>query len=145
MRKIPILSLLLALLMSPAFANDIKQQAPKLRTDFIDAYNRQDLAALAASFAADAVIVNPMGVQTVNAQLIEGWFKDGPRKVDTTFDQALPLGADTALGIGTLQITGKTLKGDPVDFRARWAATYVRDGAQWKVRMQTVVPLPPPK
>ena len=145
MRKIAILSVLLALIVSPAFANDIKEQAPKIRADFIDAYNRQDVAALAASYAADAVIINPLGVHPVNAQLIEGWFKDGPRKADTTFDQALPLGADTALGIGTVQITGKTLKGDPVDFRARWTATYIRDGGMWKIRMQTAVPLPPPK
>ena len=145
MRKISILSVLLALIVSPAFANDIKEQAPKLRADYIDAYNRQDVAALSASYTTDAVIVNPMGVQPVNAQLIEGWFKDGPRKVDTTFDQALPLGADKALGIGTLQITGKNLKGEPVDFKARWTATYVRDGGKWKIRMQTAVPLPSPK
>jgi ketosteroid isomerase-like protein len=144
MRKLPLLSVLLALIVSPAFANDIKEQAPKMRADFIDAYNRQDVAALAAAFTADAVVVNPMGVHPVNAQMIEGWFKDGPRKVDTTFDQALPLGADTALGIGTFQITGKTLKGEPVDFKARWAATYVRDGGQWKVRLQSAVPMPPP-
>ena len=145
MRKSSILSVLLALIVSPAFANDIKEQAPKLRADYIDAYNKQDVAALSASFATDAVIINPMGVQPVNAQLIEGWFKDGPRKVDTTFDQALPLGADTALGIGTFQITGKNLKVDLVDFKARWTATYVRDGGQWKTRMLTAVPLPPPK
>ena len=145
MRKIPILGFLLALIASPAFANDIKEQAPKLRADYIDAYNRQDVAALTAFFAADAVIVNAMGVHPVNAQFIEGWFKDGPRKTDTTFDQALPLGADTALGIGTFQITGKNLKGELVDFRARWTATYVRDGGQWKTRMLTAVPLPPPK
>ena len=43
--------------------------------------------------------------------------------MDNTFDQALPLGADTALGIGTFQITGKNLKGEPVDFKARWTAS----------------------
>jgi ketosteroid isomerase-like protein len=145
MQKIRILWVLLALVASPAFANDIKEQAPKIRADFIDAYNRQDVAALAASYAADAIVVNPMGMNPINAQVIEGWFKDGPRKVDTTFDQALPLGADTALGIGTFQITGKNLKGEPVDFKARWTATYIRDGGKWKLRMQTVVPLPPPK
>ena len=145
MRNIPILSVLLALNVSPAFANDIKEQAPKIRADFIDSYNRQDVAALAAAFTADAVTINPMGVFPINAQFIEQWLKDGPRKVDTTFDQALPLGADTALGIGTFQITGKNLKGEAVDFKARWAATYIRDGGKWKIRMQTVVPLPPPK
>jgi len=145
MRRISILSVLLALIVSPSFANDIKEKAPKIRADYIDAFNRQDVAALTASYAADAVIVNPMGVHPVTAQFIEGWFKDGPRQTNTTFDQALPLGADTALGIGTLHITGKNLKGDPVDFRARWTATYIRDGGMWKVRMITAVPMPMPK
>ena len=144
MRKISILAVFLALIVSPAFANDIKEQAPKLRSEYIDAYNRQDVAALTAFYAADAVIVNPMGVHPVDATFIEGWFKDGPRRTDTVFDKALPLGANTALGIGTLQITGKTLKGEPVDFKARWTATYVRDGGKWKVRLLTVIPMPPP-
>jgi hypothetical protein len=44
---------------------------------------------------------------------------------------------------GTFQITGTSLKGGPVDFRARWTATYIREADTWKIRMQTVVPLPP--
>jgi ketosteroid isomerase-like protein len=142
MRKMPILPVLFALVVSPAFANDIQEQAPKMRADFIDAYNKPDVAALTASYTADAVLINPTGVISINAQVIEGWFKDGPRKLDTTFDHALSLGADTALGIGTFQITGTNLKGDPVNFRARWTAAYIRDGDKWKLRMQTVVPLP---
>ncbi len=144
MRPIPILVFLLAFIASPALANDIKEQAPKIRADYIEAYNRQDVAALSAAYASDAVIVNPGGVFAIDAKFIEGWFKDGPRRTDTTFDQALPLGADAALGIGTLHVTGKNLKGEPVDFKGRWTATYVRDGGKWKVRLLTVVPMPPP-
>lgn len=144
MRPIPILAFLLALIASPAFANDIKEQAPKMRADYIDAYNRQDVAALSAAYASDAVIVNPAGAHPVDAKLIEGWFKDGPRRLDTTFDQGLPLGADAALGIGTLHVAGKNLKGEPVDFKGRWTATYVRDSGKWKIRLLTVVPMPPP-
>lgn len=144
MRPIPILAVLLGLIVSPAFANDIKEQAPKLRTDYIDAYNRQDVAALTAFYASDALMVNPAGTHPIDAKLIEGWFKDGPRRTDTTFDQALPVGADAALGIGTVHVAGKTLKGQPVDFKGRWTATYVRDGGKWKIRLLTVVPMPPP-
>lgn len=144
MRKIPILSVLLALVVvSPAFANDIKEQAPKMRADYIDAYNKKDIAALSALYASDAVMVNMTGVHTVDAKFIEGFFKDGPRKLDTTFEQVAPLGPDTAIGIGTFQITGQNLKGEPVDIKARWTATYVRDGDKWKLRMQTMTPLPP--
>lgn len=143
MRPIPILAFLLALIASPAFANDIKEQAAKLRTDYIDAYNRQDVAALSAAYASDAVIVNPGGVFPIDAKFIEAWFKDGPRRTDTTFDQAMPLGADAALGIGTVHVTGKNLKGEPVDFKGRWTATYVRNSGKWKIRLLTVVPMPP--
>ena len=144
MRSIPILAFLLALIASPAFANDIKEQAPKMRADYIEAYNRQDVAALSAAYASEAVIVNPGGAFPIDAKMIEGWFKDGPRRIVTTFDQAMPLGADAALGIGTLHVTGRNLKGEPLDFKARWTATYVRDGSKWKVRLLTVVPTPPP-
>jgi len=145
MRKVSILSVLLALIVSPAFANDIKEQAPKMRADYIDAFNKQDVATLTTFYAADAVLINMMGVHSIDAKFLEAFFKDGPRKIDTTFDQALPLGSDTALGIGTFQINGQTLKGEPVDLKGRWTATYVRDGGKWKLRMQTVTPLPAPK
>ena len=100
----------------------------------------------AATYTSDAVTVSPTGVQEINAKVIEGWFANGPRTIDTTFDQALPLSADTALGIGTFRLTGKTLKGEPVEVTARWANTYVRQDGQWKIRMATMIPqAPPPK
>lgn len=131
-------------LSAPAYADDadIKKAAPQMRATFIEAFNKQDVATLAATYTSDAVTVNPTGVQEINAKVIEGWFANGPRTIDTTFDQALPLSADIALGIGTFRVTGKTLKGEPVEVTARWANTYVRQDGRWKIRMATTIPPP---
>jgi ketosteroid isomerase-like protein len=130
-----------------AFADDdadFRKAAPQIRLAFLEAFAKQDLAWLAASYTSDAVSVNRMGVHPIDAKAIGGWFADGPRTIETTFDQALPLSADTALGIGTFRITGKTLKGEPVEMTGRWANTYVRQDGRWKIRMATAIPLPPP-
>ena len=148
MRRAVVLSILAAAFLAPsAFADDdadFRKAAPQIRLSFLDAFAKQDVARLAATYTSDAVNVTPMGVHPINAKTIEGWFADGPRTIQTTFDQALPLNADTALGIGTFHVTGKTLKGEPVEVRARWANTYVRQDGQWKIRMATVIPSPPP-
>lgn len=130
-----------------AFADDdadFRKAAPHIRLEFLEAFAKQDVARLAATYTSDAVNVTPMGVHPINAKSIEGWFADGPRTIETTFDQALPLSTDTALGIGTFRATGKTLRGEPVEVAARWANTYVRQDGRWKIRMATVIPLPPP-
>src|SRR5262245_40129656 len=123
---------------------DIRKAAPQIRQVFLEAFAKQDVASIVAGYTSDAVSVTPAGVQEINAKVIEGWFANGPRKMDTTFDQALPLSADTALGIGTFRLTGTTLKGEPVEVSARWANTYVRQDGQWKIRLQTMIPSPPP-
>ena len=148
MRRTVFLSILAAGFIAPsAFAGDdadFRKAAAQIRLAFLDACAKQDVARIAATYTSDAVNVSPMGVHPINAKSIEGWFADGPRTFETTFDQALPLGADVALGIGTVRVTGKTLKGEPVEFNARWANTYVRQDGWWKIRMETVIPSPPP-
>jgi ketosteroid isomerase-like protein len=123
---------------------DFRKAAPQIRLAFLEAFAKQDVAWLAASYTSDAVNVTPMGAHPINAKSIEGWFADGSRTIETTFDQALPISADIALGIGTFRVTGKTLKNEPVEVTARWANTYVRQDGRWKIRMATVIPQPPP-
>jgi len=138
---------LLVTLSIPAFAADdadFRTAAPQIRLAFLEAFAKQDVARLAAAYTSDAVDVSPRGAHPINAKSIEAWFADGPRTIETTFDQALPLSGDVALGIGTFRLTGKTLKGDPVELTARWANTYVRQDGWWKIRMSTVIPPPPP-
>jgi len=136
-----------AVLGPSAFADDdadFRKAAPQIRLAFLEAFAKQDMAWLSTSYTSDAVNVTPMGVHPINAKSIAGWFADGPRTIDTTFDQAVPLSADIALGIGTFRIMGKTLKGEPVEVTARWANTYVRQDGRWRIRMATMIPSPPP-
>lgn len=148
MRRVAFLSILATAFIVPlaAFADDadIKKAAPQMASAYMDAYNKQNVAGLVALYASDAVVVNPAGVHQVNAKFFEGFFADGPRRIETVFDQAWPLTADAALGAGTFQVTGKNLKGEPADLKGRWAGTYVRQDGKWKIRMLTIIPLPPP-
>jgi ketosteroid isomerase-like protein len=133
-------------LTAPAFADDadITKAAPQMASAYMDVYNKQDATGLAALYAPDAVVVNPAGIRQVNLKFFEGFFVDGPRRLETVFDQAWPLTADTALGAGTFRITGTTLKGEPVDLKGRWTGTYVRQDGKWKIRLLTTMSLPPP-
>jgi ketosteroid isomerase-like protein len=148
MRRVIFLAFLAtAFLVPSAFADDdtdFRKAAPQIRLAFLEAFAKRDVASLAATYTSDAVSVSRMGVHPINAKAIEGWFGDGPRSIETTFDQASPLSADIALGIGTFRITGKTLKGEPVELTGRWANTYVRQDGRWKIRMATAIPLPLP-
>lgn len=148
MRRAAFLSILATAFIAPsaAFADDadIKKAAPQMASAYMDVYNKQDAAGLAALHTSDAVIVNPAGVHQVNAKFFEGFFADGPRRLETVFDQASPLTADTALGAGTFRVTGKNLKGEPVDLKGRWTGTYLRQDGKWKIRLLTNILLPPP-
>ena len=124
-------------LSAPTFADDadIKKAAPQMASAYMDVYNKRDVAGLASLYAPDAVAVNPTGVHQVNAKFFDGFFADGPRRLETVFDQAWPLTADTALGAGTFQVTGTTLKGEAVDIKGRWTSTYIRQDGKWKIRL----------
>ena len=149
MRRAAFLSILAIAFIVPsaAFADDadIKKAAPQLASAYMDVYNKQDAAGLAALYTHDAVAVNPAGVHQINVKFFEAFFADGPRRLETVFDQAWPLTADTALGAGTFRVSGTTLIGEPVDLKGRWTGTYVRQDGKWKIRMLTTMSLPPPK
>ena len=149
MRRSAFLSIFAAALIAPsaAFADDadIKKAAPQMASAYMDVFNKQDAAGLAARYTPDAVVVNPAGMTQVSAKFFEAFFADGPRRIETVFDQVWPVTADTALGAGTFHLTGKNLKGEAVDFKGRWTAAYVRQDGNWKIRLLTTMPLPPPK
>jgi ketosteroid isomerase-like protein len=64
---------------------------------------------------------------------------------EITVDQAWPLGADTALAMGEYTISGKNQSGTSMESSGRWTAVYVPVGGQWKIRMLTAFPKPPPQ
>jgi ketosteroid isomerase-like protein len=146
MRVASILSIILVSLSAPAFADDadLKKQMDQLNASFMESFNKQDAASIASNFTADAIAVNQYGPHTNIAQYYEGIFKLGTLQEETTVDQVWPLGPDTALGMGTFRITGKTQSGAAINSAGFWTATYVREGGKWKVRMLSGISKPPP-
>lgn len=132
-------------LSAPAVADDadLKRQLEQGNSTLVASFNSMDVAGLAAMYARGAIIVGPAGARTDIAQYFEDNFKAGLSRAETTVDQVWPLGPDTALGMGKYRVTGKSREGGPIDAAGLWAATYVREGGKWKIRMWSVIPQEP--
>jgi ketosteroid isomerase-like protein len=148
MRISYVLCFLMAVFAVPATAADadLKQQVQKLGVAFVENFNKQNSAGVAALFATGGVRVNPTGPTTDVAKREEDTFKAGFNHLDVTTDEVSPLGADMALGLGEYHIAGKKQSGEPLDLTGRWTAVYVLEGGTLKIRMLTALPkAPPPK
>ena len=124
---------------------DLKKQMDQLGSAYLEAYKRQDAAAIAALYATGGILVDPAGGHTDIAKLYDGGFKAGLNQLETKIDQVWPLGSDAALGMGTYKVTGKNQSGAPIELSGRWTGTYVQEGGKMKIRMLTVIPAPPPE
>ena len=134
-------------LSAPAFADDTelkKQVMEQSASPYVESFNKQDVAGIAALYTTDAIVVNLAGPHTDMAKLIEGFFKQGFNRIETTPDQVWPLGTDTTLGVGKFRATGKNQSGAPIEVAGHWTAVYVREGGKWKIRMSSIVSQPPP-
>jgi len=133
-------------LSAPAFADDadLKKQVEQIYSAYVESFNKQDAASLAALYATGAIIVDPAGPHTDIVKVFEDTFKAGINHLQVNVDQAWPLGSDTALGMGKFRVTDKSPSRDPIEVAGLWTATYVREGGKWKIRMLTLIPKPPP-
>jgi hypothetical protein len=61
---------------SPAFADDadLKKQVDQIRTAYEQSFYKQDSAGIAALFATNGIVVNPLGPQTDLVKVAEGAF-----------------------------------------------------------------------
>jgi hypothetical protein len=89
-----------------------------------------DAAGLAALFATNAIVVNPLGPQTDMVRFADGLFKAGFNHVEANVDQVWTLGPDTAIGMGQARYTGKNQSGAPIEALNFWTATYVQEGGK---------------
>jgi ketosteroid isomerase-like protein len=146
MRMASILSIILVSLSVPAFADDadLKKQVEQIRNAYVDSFNKQDAAGIAALFATNAIVVGPLGPQPDVVKVAEGTFKAGFNHIDAKVDQVWTLGPDTAIGMGEARLTGKNQSGGPIENANFWTATYVKEGGKWKIRMLSSIPKPPP-
>jgi ketosteroid isomerase-like protein len=147
MRIAYVLCFLVAAFSVPAIAADadLMQQVEKIGATYVENFDKQNAAGIAALFATGGVHVDPTGPTTDIAKRDEGAFKAGFNHLEITLDQVSPLGADMALGLGEYRITGKNQSGEPLDVTGRWTAVYVLEGGTRKIRMLTTLPkaLPP--
>ena len=132
---------------APAFADnaDLKKQVMEQNfSPYLESFNKQDVAGLVALYATGAIIINAAGPQADIPKFLEGGFKAGFNRLETTLDEVWPLGADTAIGMGKFRATGKNPNGAAIEVAGHWTATYVREGGKWKIRMSSIIPQPPP-
>jgi uncharacterized protein (TIGR02246 family) len=142
-----ILGFLLSLSLPAATAEpdqNLKQEVTKVASAYMESFNKEDAAGIAALYASGGVLVNAAGMQVDIAKYHEGAFKAGFDHNEITVDQVWPLGADTALSMGEYTISGKNQSGTSMESSGRWTAVDVRVSGQWKIRMLTEFPKPPP-
>jgi uncharacterized protein (TIGR02246 family) len=148
MRISYILGFFLALSLPAAAAEpdqNLKQEITKVASAYAESFNKKDAAGIAALYASGGVLVNAAGMQADIAKFYEGTFKAGFDHNEITVDQAWPLGAEMALSMGEYTISGKNQSGTAMETSGRWTAVDVRAGGQWKIRMLTAFPKPPPQ
>src|SRR5262245_11815162 len=146
MRVASILSVVIVSLSAPAFADDadLKKQVDQIATAYVESFNKQDTAGIAALFATNAIVVGPLGPQTDMTKPPENALKAGFNHIEAKVDQVWTLSPDTAIGMGQSRYTGKNQSGAPIEVANFWTATYVKEGGKWKIRMLSGFPKAPP-
>src|SRR3954454_7925609 len=99
--------------MTPAVADDFKQEASKLVEAYKACYTKQDAACIAALYTKDGIWVNPDGKKDVTAAYTDT-FKAGFNKLESTIVETFQIDNDTPGVIGKFHITGKNDKGEAV-------------------------------
>jgi ketosteroid isomerase-like protein len=125
---------------------DLKQEVEKISSAYMESFNKQDAAGIAALYATGGVLVTPRGPHADIAEFYQGVFKAGLDHDEGTIDQVWPLGSDAVLAMGEYRITGRNQGGAPLEV-GRWTAVYVRESGKLKVRMLSAFPkaAAPPK
>jgi ketosteroid isomerase-like protein len=162
--KIRSLVILMALVISfalPVFAQQkdtvdpqIRQQIDALDKKIGEAYSKDDAAAVAALFTEDGVLVRPQGA-VYGREAIEKLYAETFQIIRlsndiTKADQNSPHRIGTAGNeiweTGEWSVTLQGQKGPPIQLKGYNAFVDIREGDDWKIRMQifNVTPAPAP-
>jgi len=143
MKRSVLLSLCIPFMFAaPAAAEDMKQEVTKLAAAYMDCFNKQDAACIAALYTKDGFLVNPAGKQVLT-DYYGGAFKAGMNKLEVTVDETWQIDNDTPGAMGKFRVTGKSDKGEAMEMAGIWTAAYVKEDGKWKARMLTAAPKPP--
>jgi ketosteroid isomerase-like protein len=142
-----ILGSLLALSLPAAAAEpdqNLKQEIGKVASAYEQNFNKKDAAGITSLYTKNYLRVAAGGVVADNTKYYEDTFKAGLNHLEIKTTEIQPLSDDMAMSTGESRITGKSEKGDPIDVTVIWTALDVRENGQWKIRMLTSLPKPPP-
>jgi ketosteroid isomerase-like protein len=128
----------------PATASDLKEEIGKIGSAYEQHFNKQDAAGITSLFTKNYLRVTQNGIEPDNTKYYEDSFKAGLNRLEIKTTEIQPLSENTALVTGEARVTGQSEKGDPLDLNVIWTAFDVRENGQWKIRMLTSVPKPPP-
>jgi uncharacterized protein (TIGR02246 family) len=123
---------------------NLKQEIGKVASAYEQNFNKQDAAGITSLYTKNYLRVAAAGVVADNTKYYEDVFKAGFNHLEIKTTEIRPLSDDMAMATGESRITGKNEKGDPLDATIIWTALDVRENGQWKIRMLTSLPQPPP-
>jgi uncharacterized protein (TIGR02246 family) len=137
MRVASILSIIIVALSAPAFADDadLKKQIDQLTASYVEHWNKQDFAGVAALWAKDPIYVNvTSGPTQPVVATYEGMYKAGLSHLESSITRVESLAPDVAIGTGTFQFTGKNPSGTEVNTQGYITTAYVKEGGTWKLK-----------
>jgi ketosteroid isomerase-like protein len=143
LRSVTITLVLIAGLVMPAAAQQMSDQdARQAGEDILRTYNKglleRDANALAALYTDDAVIFTtngPVSGRSAIEKALTDTFKHY-RPDPSKLERVVAVGSDAIVRGGSWSGTFQGV-GAPVHLRGFWTATDVRDGATWKIRMES--------
>jgi ketosteroid isomerase-like protein len=115
----------------PSPSEQDRQQIDALATQYAEAANKHDAAAVAALFTEDGVFVTPEGIlsgREAIKKIYRAQFKGGPVSDTSIKGVALHVAGNLAWAAG--QWSNNTAHGN-------WGAVDERDGDTWRIRMLT--------
>ena len=140
----------------PTFAQQTNTSDQQLREQLVqigkkndDAWNNNDAAALAAIYTEDVIKVTDQG-PIHGRQALEKWYAElfktwHPKNYILKTDSLRIIGtADNIAANGEWSMTLQGKNGEPIPLKGYWAAIYVREGDDWKCRLDVFNVTPPP-
>ena len=109
-----------------------------------EAQTNNDPAARVALYTRDAVFVTPDGGPIIGRQAIQKWFtdvyqwwhpKNSIHKVDGNAFHLIGTAGNEVWATGEWSETGLGKNGEPIPIKGYWSDIYVREGDDWKIRV----------
>ena len=138
-------SLLVSLVPATASDQNLKDELGKVASAYEQHFNKQDAAGITSLFTKNYLRVTQNGIEPDNTKYYEGAFKNGMNHLEIKTNDTQQLSENMAMQTGEARVTGKSEKGDPLEVNVIWSSVNVREDGQWKIRMLTSVPKPPPQ